>query len=280
VIPSLRGRNIDPNARLLGINYFGYNTFLKDAHISPAYVRILDDQVGIIHLDYQRDFRGVADNIIPSAVKNMPTSDMGRSDLSQTWGEYSQDGSKLPALYTVHGCSIVLTMVPGSPNGLGQMHKETITPSDVQNIVPNLTPAGASGPRWELFVGPEVLVARVGWDDDSVSLIEKAFDGEADRNKPVDLSAITLNGSDLKEVAKAVAAAVWKRFQTRVLGDKAVRLNPDLPITGAITDIEHGVDIKGRAITKIRLAEELSAIDPLSLLPASVRAMIFREVPS
>lgn len=279
VKPSIRARITDANARLMGINYFGYNAFLADAKISPAYVQILDDQVGIVHLDYRNDLYGMVNEIIPSAVLNIPTIDMSREDLPHTWGEKSQTGSRLPTLYTNHRAAIVFTMIPASPNGLGQYHAEVVKPEDAQAAVTNLSPVGSTGPRWELFVGPEILTARVAWKDSESALIEQAFGINNDKNKPVDLSSLTINLDDIKAVARAVAATVWKRFQTRVLGEKSVRLNPEVPITGSISSVEHGTNTLGHAVTRIRLAEELADLDPLALLPASTRATILREVP-
>lgn len=273
----------DPNKQQLFKNVAGYASFLKDGNVSPALVQVLDDEVGIVRLDYQVDPYGEIKEIYPSQLINIPTANLADANprgLGMRVGKFGN----FPKLSANHRAAVVLTGVPAYPNDLGQFFPVTVTPDEVKDKVPGLKIDPADGPIWEVHVAPGRITARMAWSDADADNITRSFDlrgGAALQNAAFDVTNLThlvVNYNDLKATARAVAAAIWSKMTDRYIGEKTVRTDPNVEIKGAIESIEYSTESDGKSITRITLPEELKEREPMALLPDGVRRTIFREV--
>jgi hypothetical protein len=292
--PAQRHLDPDPTKQQVFKNVTGYNVVLSNGNVSPAIVDVLDDDAGIVRLDYTVDRFGQVWQVYPSKLVNVPTANMGDTK-PRGLGIRNQFGD-FPALDPDHSVAVVLTAVPAFPNSVGQFYPVEVEPSDVKGLVPGLEIEPSSGPAWEVFVGPGKVTARVAWDDAQTGTIERSFGiglpdpaslGSPEERAAADAQAqedaealekLVVNLDDLKAVAHAVAAAIWSKLSDRVIGSKTVRMDPSVEIRGSIDSYEHMVDQDGAVVTTIKLPEFLKERDPMALLPESTRRIIFREV--
>ena len=91
------------------------------------------------------------------------------------------------------------------------------------------------------------------------------------------LDGLLTNIEDIKAFAFAAAAVQWARLKDRPLGSFSVRFNPDLRIRGAIKAILHTLSPDGEMTTAVTISEELKMLDPIGLIPDSLRREIRRE---
>lgn len=294
VRPSARHIDPDPAKQQFFKNVRGYAAAIADATVSPAVVDVLDDEAGIIHLDYTVDRYGAVWQIYPSLLVNVPTANMGDNkprglNVKSALGE-------VPALADEHNVSVILTGVPAYPNSLGQFYKIEVKPGDVLDKVPGLVIDPSNGPIWDIHIGGGKVTARMAWMDQYSGTIERSIGiglpdpaslntpearaaaDEQAKNDAANLELLLVNKDDLTSVAHAVAATIWSKLSDRWIGCKTVRMDPNVSIKGAVDSYEHVLDTDGTVLTRILLPEFLKDRDPMSLLSESARRMIFREV--
>lgn len=283
--PSIRGFLLDLNKQFLGMNVDGYpgspDTPLSAGKTSPCAVQIIDDHAGIIHLDYRVDMYGMVTEAIPSKVDNIPTANVSDITKPLTWGTKSQNGGFLPTLSSAGGVALVITAIPSAPNNKNQLHFEEVTPADVEGLG---VPVGPSdGPVWEIRVGGAELTAQFVWSDSEKAAIEQAFgvnvaDGvKGEENKKL-LLLLLKNEAEVKDFAKAKAAALWSMMKDRYMGSKSVRLDPSIRPTGSIGGVSHTLGTDGAAITTYEMSDEIVPLNAFALLPPNSRRVILREI--
>lgn len=261
---------------------FSAATALADSNVVPALVSMLDDQAGVVHLDYLVDPFGDFKQIYPSACVNLPSAVMN-DKLARGANMKVGDTGLCPALSETDVKAVVLTHVPAFPNSNGRYYMVEVSPGDVSGLVKGLVIEPAEGPTWEVFVDPGLVTARMAWRDEDKSTIEKSFGvgvengGLSDGDNDI-LKNLLVNEEDLLAVAHAKAAVIWSKLTDRYIGSKAVRMDPSVKIAGSIEEVEHCVDSEGAVMTRIRLPEELKSRDALALLPPGTRKIVFREV--
>jgi hypothetical protein len=198
-----------------------------------------------------------------------------------------------PKLEANHKLAVVLTAIPGAPNGLSQLIRYQIKPGDVEGLVDGLKIDPALGPEWNIAVGPGVITARIAWQDEHEDVIERSFGfgvpdpgadpaakAAADEQAAGDdeiLKQLTVNRDDCEAIAKATAVQIWSMLRDRLIGQKTVRMTPGAKIAGNISEVTHQISESG-AHSIIRLADELPRRNVFALLPDSVRKIILREV--
>lgn len=282
----------DPARQYLYKNVTGYAASLADAWVSPAIIQMLDDEVGIFHLDYQVDPFGVGKMIFPSKMDNIPSANMGDLNTRALGVRYGRFGS-FPKLSSNHRVAVVLTLVPAAPNSIGQFMAVEVKPEDVKDKIHGIAIEPANGPAWHIHIGHGTITARTAWKDDSAATIERSFGiGIQEPNSPEARAALdeqiakdvkilqelTINYDDLEAAAKAIAAQVWAKLADRYIGSRTIRLNPGVEPKGAIRTVSHRVEPDGRVVTEISLPEELQERNWMAMLPEATRRFIFREV--
>lgn len=268
-----------------GTTPFAANTLLGDSNVVPALVQMLDDQAGILHLDYRVDPYGAWKQIYPSAVDNLPSAVMS-DKLARGVNMKIGEAGLCPQLAATDTKAVVLTHVPAYPNSNQQYYMHEVSPADVAGLVKGLEITPADGPVWDIFIDPGVVTARMAWLDEFASTIEKSMGVNVQGGAAAALNAqdndilrgLLINEDDLIAVAQAKAAAIWSKMSDRFIGEKATRMNPAIKIAGSIQSVAHYVDPEGAVITRVTLPEELQSRDFRALLPPGTRKVIFREV--
>lgn len=260
----------------LGRQVAGWATLLKDAEAAPAFVDVVDDQAGIIHVTFRRDPWGDTEEMAPGNVANLPTQAVN-GDLKDasgavfaTWG-YAQ-------LLPTFRCAIVLSAIQAAPNGIGRLHRETVTPSQAAAALGENVGA-CNGPVWNIMVGAGVETARFGWDDAYATQIEEAFfSGKPEAQMP---ASLLVNKATVRARAVAEAARLYQTTLDRTQGTYSVEFNPDLEIAGAVQSIEWYIRPTGQgavAGTTLVLPPEFDPIDPMAFVPASIQRIARRMV--
>jgi hypothetical protein len=282
----------DPDRQHLFENVTGYATYLSDAEVAPALVIVVDDQAGIVKLDYKTDSYGTNVEIYPSTLDNLPTKNASSQSPIGLGIRVGRFGA-FPKLSANHRAAVVLTVVPAAPNNLSQFYRTEVNPEDVAGLVPGLKIKPAHGPTWEVMVDEGLVTARMAWTDEAAAAIERSFgvgisdpqtpeakaaaDEQAKEDADV-LRGLVVNHDDLDAVGRAIAAQIWSKMVDRYVGKKTVRMDPKIEIVGSVDSLRHTVEVDGRVVTEIFLPEQLKDRNPLALLPDGVRRRLRREV--
>lgn len=276
--PNMKTMFRSPIQGALGVNVFGYNSRLSAARAAPALVEILDSDLGILRLNFQTDPFGLTNQIIPSAVDNLPSCDIANLNRPLFWsGARISGGSPaMPQLHSTHQVAVVITAAPAAPNDVRQMYKRTVTPAEIQNVPGIGVGGGSNGPPWQVWVGPQIT-ARFMWSDAYSEVIAAAFSGITGSIGD-QLGALLVNQDDVDNVAQAVAKSIYAKFTDRYQGAMSTALNHDIEPRGNLLEVVHGLSAAGLPSTTLTLPAERAPFDPWANLPASTRRIIMREV--
>jgi hypothetical protein len=265
---------------------------------APAYITVLDQDQGIIHINYRIDFNRMIEMILPSNLKSdnnsMPTADISNRNRAITFDTLNKAGG-YSALSASFKLATVLTCVPASPNNINQLYSIAISPSDVQDLVPQGQNTGlmnAQGPEMDVHCGLDT--ARVMWLDSRSADIEAIFgiqNGVASSTPLTpNLKGLVINGEDgslstgasLTNLAKAEAAKVYAALADHYEGTVTGGMNPNVHLNGMLTDITHKLDENGVTTTQLTMpstAERMTKqIDVFRFLNSTSRAVILRLV--
>ena len=275
-------------------NYTGYDA--NDAtkrKPAPAKVSVVDNDQGIIHLDFMVDVHRLNEQYFPSKLDNIPNGKISNGHLA--WNAISV-GRSVPQLSASHSADIIMTIVPGAPNGKRRLYKLTRKPSDVAAALPASLSAGlsnANGPPVEIYIGAGWETARIAWKDEARPALLRAL-GVGDSNpggvlgtgfSDIDPSLVINLGSQasvgdtaasLDAIASSVAASVYAGFADKPEGEKTTSTTHAARIVGFIESVLHRVSPEGETTTTIRTTERKTPLDIFSLLPQSTRNLIFK----
>lgn len=291
VVPTEIGGVVPLDARY-GINVDGYDTSgaefkLSTGVLSPLTVSTMDPELGVISLGFRMHPHGLLGHIIPSRVLNVPTAaKRPQNGKPRWWYEFNGKDLELPQLDPIHGVATILTVVPAWPNNKTQFEAIEVTPAEAHAALAGIGAADpsildSSGPPMELRVGAGMITARYGYQDNaSHNLgVKQACGTSAWNAEPIFLRASFTNRDDCVSVAKAMAASVYSGLIDRAVGQVMKAMNPRRHIAGTIDGITWSLNPDGEASVGINLPMAAgSTRNFLSLLPASVRAVILRLV--
>lgn len=277
------------------LNKAGYPTSGKidsTASPSPARVKMLDHDQGIVHVEYF-DPWGVYQTFFPSLVDSatMPNGDLGKKGTRWIlFDSIGDPGQELPHLSPSMNMALIITAMPASPNNLYRYFKITVKPDDVKDIVPGgASVLGAAyGPPIKVLCHKET--ARVQWLDDRASDIKMMFGLNTVAAGPPNLNGLVINEGDkatsnssggaasLWDIAKAEAARTWALFGDRFLGSAHGDFKPGVVPKGFVDEIAHSVTTQGEMVTKVALREKPDPFPLESLLSSTTRAILMRQI--
>lgn len=249
---------------------------LPKARPAPAKVEVLDDELGIFHIEYQGDCWGGTSMVLPSRVG--PRSDLAAEFSIPTWDVRAQDGLTAAgaALTSTHKLAIVLTVATASPNNLGRLYKYRVTANDVRSILPTKslqTLGKCSGPVWQVFVGPDVTTAKFAWLDPLADkIVGSILRGEERQD------ALLVYPEEIQAVARAVAATIYLGMCDHFEGSRVTEINPALKPYGRAASVSHELMRDGKAFTTIDLPPDIKPIDMFALMPDTIRRRLLRQV--
>lgn len=265
---------------------------------APAYITVIDQDQGIIHINYRIDINRLIEKILPSNLNasnnSMPTTDISNRNRAITFDTLNKAGG-YASLSPSFRLATVLTCVPASPNNLNQLYSVGVTPQDVQGIVPQGQTSGlmtALGPEMDVHCGLDT--ARIMWLDSRSSDIEAIFGIQNGVASPTpltpNLKGLVINGEDgslssgasLTNLAKAEAAKVYAALADHYEGTVTGGMNPNVHLNGMLTEITHKLDENGVTTTQLTMpstAERMTRqIDVFRFLNSTSRAAILKLV--
>ncbi len=167
----------------------------------PASLMILDEDQGIIRVDWKTDPLKLMDVVIPGHIAGQPSrmSQMGDADwlenenirdrilkeefwdigqdiktwaardgIPRGWNWVEAEGVRVTRMTHENRMATILTMVPAAPNDIRQLHKVTVKPEDIKDLLPDAAKKGlfdAKGPEMYVRVSPQITTARYAWKD-------------------------------------------------------------------------------------------------------------------
>jgi hypothetical protein len=298
VDPSDKGLNYliaaDPYGRLDRFQEIsGYQaTINASSRFAPAVVNVVDDDQGIIHIDWQSDPYGLQDRVIPGTLKagTNPTVQMSNGILfsvanNAVPGNATGPVIEVPQLDTGYKAAVILTHVPAYPNNNGQFVRKRVSQGDVEKFLGGSIGPQGTGPVMQIRINPGIETARVAWDDNRAEDIERLF---GVKEGTADLTGLVVNAEDGTQVAPepsqaanidllslAVGAQIYAGLIDRLLGEAAGHLSA-LPLQGWAETITHSVDPQGVALTSVDMPEVLPERNFLQELPQSVRTLVLK----
>lgn len=259
------------------------------AEVSPCRVSVLDEDQGIIHLTYMPNpIYGMNETILPSQMKldTLPTADPTNRTRPITFDSVSR-ARQAPKLSPAFKLKVLLTCVPAAPNSATQLHKITVKPTDISNMLPTSEMAGldnAQGPTMQIRIGPQIEVARVQWKDSASAELDKCFGiGSGDPN----LDGLVINegaasdlqnGASLNAIAKAAAARIYASLCDRYEGRMAGYMNGGVHPGGWIPEIQHTLAPDGVATTTVVMPDQIPQFSLFSFLDSASRQAILKLV--
>lgn len=270
---------------------------------APATLSIVDEDQGIIAIDFLVDPARVFERVFPSCIELQgdntqpgvrpnncgPTGDLVVLGVRpNAWGvrDVSEKFSQLTANYKM---AVILTAQPGlggvaDPSG-GQTPLQfssiDVQPKDVPSFSGQQS---CKGPPLDILIGPGIETARIMWTDAAADAVAAAFNA-----KPVGsaaaLDANTMNldknvsqdrpgGASCNAIAKAAAARVWAALADRMQGSMVGDLTPSLEPSGWLSSVKHSIETSGEMATALSLPDRVESMPLEAFLPASVTRII------
>lgn len=270
------------------------NRFDANTKAAPADVSVVDEDQGIIDVEFLVDPNRLHEKAIPGILSSdaIPQWDLRRQEDVPITFDHLIALNRPVKMSPQWKLAVILTVAPAAPNGLDQLHRVTVKPADLSGMVPAGALQAATGPPMDVRIGANVETARFRWSDESWESIEEFFGlpAKGDPKDKRDVSERTRflcvndgredsGAASLWDIARAAASRVYASLADHYEGRAAVELTPGLVPSGWITRISHSLDTRGVATTEIELPASIPQIDLVSYLPDSARAIILREVP-
>jgi len=228
----------------------------------PLNVSMVDPDLGIFRIEFERSTYGTDSGFIPShlefgakvgtpasAGRNLKLQHPGPNNQPMMHGVVPHHGTNGQVLAGATEFKFMLSIVPGAPNNKSRYHTETITADDIHPFYRGeYRIQGGEGPPLEVYVDPGEMAARFGWQNDTearATLIRllglnsddpntAGLGGDDPKTKDVDESAMNgymltndgdqLTGRHLRGHATAVAAEVYASFADSLQGTVKTRL--------------------------------------------------------
>ena len=241
---------------------------LADCQPGPAQLLVLDNQVGIFHLQVRKDTFDQAEQIVPSLVRDLPVTDPHQVAIGTaiaTWEE--------AALVRNHRVSFIFSCVPAGPNSANQLGKYEVSLDAALKRL-GVGTQQAEGPDMDLRVGGSLMTLRYPWSDAGRDQILGAFRPD----KPFPSKLIPVNDTEAKDYAESTAAAVAAGLLDHYEGQQACPFSPGLVPVGSLHTVVHTVDPEGRAFSMANAEARVPPQRPENLLSPSSRKTLLREL--
>ena len=263
--PSYKGfaRSADQNQNQ-GWAVRGWSALLGTAEPAPARVRVLDEQAMILSIEPQVDPYGLSQAMLLGYPVDgqLPSQILG--DANRTGQELYARWDRI-VLESGWCMSVVLTVVPGSPNTSARFYPVEVKANEIKP-----DPGTSEGPTVYARVFPGVLTARFAWSDDAGDAIKAAIKGLG----PYPAEQL-VNGDQVRDVALATAARVYDTLRDRPLGGATVDMDPGLKPAGTISGVRHVMQ-DGETTSSLSFGVVTQPADIWRYLNASTRRVILR----
>jgi hypothetical protein len=267
-------------------NFYGWAANIKDAKPAPAFVRILDHDQGIILIDYQLSIMGMDKSVLPSPVSPNPTLDIrkarsGKHVLTTDSVTSENRNADHPALTIDNHISIIISGVPAGSNNGKHLHSIEITPAMVEAKT-GVKLGKCLGPAMEIYLGPNVITAKIGpWQDERSDDFDKCcglFGGNPNLSGLVlnDAESSEKTGASLQGTALGAAQQIWMSLIDRAEGQQEGTLTPNQEVDGWKEKVTHYLDGRGRLRTGIAFPARLPRINLNEYLDGNLRRAMLK----
>jgi hypothetical protein len=286
-VPSVKYRVVNRTAKdkaFFWLNVEGYPGFdgaLNANGAAPAAVNVLDSSAGIIRIDYSVDPYGLWAMDHPSCMREnggqgdliAPSLDLSRKNgpFAPQWRTRSATPMGLSDRF---GACVLLTAIPGAPNGKERLHVEDVNPGELQGLLgPDFKVGGGQGPELEIYIPPGVLTAWYAWREtdaarQSARSLFGLVPGAVANSAP---GYEVVNKVMLQAVARAFAAVAFSQWVNAFEGAQASTIVPGITPVGNVSGVTHRVDSDGRASTTLSLPPNRVMPDWMALIPEALR---------
>lgn len=274
--------------------YPGIDGELHDNACAPCLVQVLDPQVGILRLEYRTDPYGMRSQIVPSCLRmDGGSGDLAAPtrDLSEAKGPFATQwrltGAAPIGLSGRFGAAIIVTAMPGSPQGKDRLHPIAISPSQLDDSFErDFTTRGGTAPTLHIYCPPSVMTAWYAWMKTSDARntakilfgLKQGSVGAGGRYPGYEV--VNQGGSSglLEAVAKALFSLHMAQWVDQWEGQQATTLTPSIVPGGNVDQILHAITPDGRVRTQVTLPAARRALDFMSLVPAELRNAILGTI--
>jgi len=287
ILPSMRGKlanGVDNQYFALNVTAYPPSGIISaTVRPAPAILEVVDQDQGIIAINYKVDPLRMNEMILPSKIVNNPKGDIRYPLSGPVSFDSITEGVDPPALSPEFKMAVILTCVPASPNGDAQLHQTIVLPSQVEGLL-GRSVGPCLGPDLEIYVGPNVLTAKIRWNDARASDIEACFGLPEGKNAIPNLEGLVLNdgpsgveqGASLTNTAQAVAAQVYAALLDRQQGTQSGMLNPNVLIKGYVEEVSNEITTRGAGLTHVSLPGQVPRLTLATFLDPNTRAALFR----
>jgi len=263
---------------------------------APARVSIVDQEQGIIRVDYIVDQSYFHDLVFPSKIEGTPTLKPNAKGTPIAWNAVAFNAVTKTKLAADHKLALILTCVPAAPNNKKQMHRVIVKPGDIRALLPKSAQSGlqnAKGPIKEIYVGPAIETARIAWLDEEAEKIDRIF-GIGNVIEREDLQDLVVNddiqaqigqkvddvssAASLIAIAQAEAARVYAGEADRLMGYMTGHIDPTLEPKGFLSEVAFRVETNGNAFAGLNLPAAVPPVDFAAFLDENTRSVIYKEV--
>ncbi len=294
--PSRKGYFKGPEEQWAWLNVHGYpgdgGNPDTDGSKAPALVSILDQDIGIIHVDFHADPSGRWADTIPALVVdesgaehpvNLNMSDWRRKPIAANAKVFGTNTGV--ELARAHRVCCILTAIPAAPNDETQFHAITLSPADFTGKLADIGTSGqGDGPAWTTRVNAQIVTARCAWKQSEAGSLYEGLFGlpSVQAPKSVQVDKILVNRDALREVAQAKAASLWSMLMDRHDGQKITHFDGDAKSvpTGNIDLVAFTLATNGACFTEFTATPMVNGIDPFAMLPDSIRTAVLGLVPA
>lgn len=272
--------------------YPGKNVAIASNKVShPGRIQFTDAEQGVLRLRYNPDPYGKHEEVYPSFITGIPSrgSPFNANRQPLSFDLYKKNGVVAELSENMQVAFLfTATPVVTEPN---QMYYVDIRAEQVAKMLPEAIREGlgrtVKGLRKDVRIPAAVETARIAWKEDQASVIESIFGVGNPPPEPADYRNLLINGdgpsdqftgASLQSLAEAAAAAVYARTPARVYGAKTIPMNLGLKVDGHIAEIDHALNPNGAKLSRITIAEDVTALDMFAFMDAGTRQVVLKQI--
>ena len=241
-----------------------------DGDETPAEIRVIHQDQGIFSVHLELDPYGEAGAMAMGKVSKDSMPAESPADVIKLWIETVLDADfKL---------SIILTLIPGGPNGEGDVgqrfHRETY---DAAQVVPGAT---AGGPPLAIRAPSSGYnTARFIWTDGESAFDDNFFQilDAFELGRSIDIK-YAQNPEQILSITEAMAHRTFIEFADRWEGRATLPFSAEVEPKGSINRVAHMIDTTGRVTTRVFMDPQRQDVNPWAFVPDAIQRVALERV--
>jgi hypothetical protein len=227
---------------------------IADAAPSPARVRVIDQDLGILRISAVGDLWGLSEEAIPGELYTLPVQAPLKGQ-NATQALISWYVTELQAGWRA---ATIITGSLASPADERRLFRVPVRASD-------LGVSRADGPPMTVLVSGGIATARYRHEDTT----------EEPRYV---LESALANREEVEAIARAEARRIYHRLADRLEGTAAFALAPQAQVRGSVSLVTHTLRENGEGLTSVSLFPQIDAPSIWAYVPRSIQDVTRRLV--